>query len=460
MRLQFIGGVDSVTGSCFYLEINNKRLLVDCGMHQGQGSDIANRAPFVFKPTELDYVLLTHAHIDHSGLLPCLVRDGFRGDILCTPATKELTSVMLKDSAHLQKKDAEWLTKRRQRAGVDDIIEPLYTTQEVDLVLPHLRGISYDSVQPIGSGVKIRFIDAGHILGSATIEVSYQDSEREKRLVFSGDIGKRNNPIIKDPIPPEEADIVLIESTYGNRTHRNPNDSMEEFIDTIRSTFKRGGNVLIPSFAVGRTQDILYVLNEIAGDRIKEPFYIFVDSPLAKEATEIYLRHPECFDEEALRVLSVREKMFSRAIFTSSVEESQQINKVRSGAIIIAGSGMCEGGRIRHHFKHNLWRKECSVVFVGFQAKGTMGRRIIEGAKKLKILGEDIAVKASVHTIGGFSAHADRSGLLQWLKEIDNKPKVFVVHGEPETSQLFAESIREDLGLAVCIPKRGDIFNE
>jgi len=460
MLIRFLGAVGTVTGSCVYIECNQTRLLIDCGMHQGYGSDELNRAPFEFRPSDLDYLLLTHAHIDHSGLVPRLVKEGFKGNILCTPATSELLMIMLKDSAHLQEKDAEWHNKKERRAGGDRVFTPLYYLSDVEAIIPFIRPIQYSVLEHLGAGLMCKFLDAGHILGSASIELWYQDRQRQKRVVFSGDIGKHDNPIVRDPKPPEDADYVIIESTYGNRLHRGKQESLNEFVEVLNETFKRGGNVMIPSFAVGRTQDLLFILNILSGNgAIKYPFKTFVDSPLAKEATDIYLKHPECFDDETLRILRAGRRLFGNVYFTSSVEDSQAINKIQSGAVIIAGSGMCEGGRIGHHFKHNLWRKECSLIFVGYQASGTLGRRIIDGAKIVKILGEDIAVKASVHTIGGFSAHADRQGLLDWLRAIKNRPKVFVNHGEQDISRAFCDTITDELSLEALCPQRYKVFS-
>ncbi|MFQ3574629.1 MAG: MBL fold metallo-hydrolase, partial [Thermodesulfovibrionales bacterium] len=425
------------------------------GMHQGPGGDEENRQGFDFLPSEIDCLILTHAHIDHSGLIPLLVKRGFEGKIICTPATAELLIIMLKDSAHIQEKDAEWLNKLEMRAGREPLLKPLYTVEDVYEVTKHLNVIHYDKIEHLSKDVKIRLLDAGHILGSASIEIWYKDSEREKKIVFSGDIGRLNNPIVKDPKTIKEADVVVIESTYGNRLHKDMESSIREFVDVIQNTFKRGGNVFIPSFAVGRTQDILYILYKLEMQGLLPPHKVFVDSPLAEEATTVYLKHMDCFDEEALEMFGRDKDIFNRFRFTTTVEASQEINKIRSGAIVIAGSGMCEGGRIRHHLKHNLWRKECSIVFVGYQVVGTLGRRIIDGAKTVKILGNEVAVKASVHTIGGFSAHADRDGLTDWLRAINGSPLVYVVHGEESVSNNFALSIKNGLGLDAVVPDKG-----
>lgn len=457
MKIRFLGGVGTVTGTCLHLRIDEMQLLVDCGMYQGRNADEINRTPFLFAPEEIDYLFLTHAHIDHSGLIPRLIKEGFHGKIITTSATADLTEIMLYDSAHLQEKDAEWLNKRALRAGEGRRFEPLYTVEDVRMVIPFFERRYYGKIEDLGSGIRYRFLDAGHILGSASLEIWYQNN-LEKRIVFSGDIGKKGNPIINDPQLVECADYVVIESTYGNRLHKSMEDSIDELVDAIEETFRRGGNVLIPAFAVGRTQDILYTLNKLVRDRRLKPLDVYVDSPLAEEATKVYLAHPECFDEEAMRMFQHKEAEAIRLHFATTVEESQRINRINSGAVIIAGSGMCDGGRIRHHLKHNLWRPESSIIFMGYQAEGTLGRRIIEGAERVHILGEEIAVKARIYTIGGFSAHADRNGLLEWLSAFKNKPCVFIVHGEEGVSIEFEQAVKKDLGFVTHVPKKGEEF--
>lgn len=457
MRLQFVGGASTVTGSCFYIEVNKLKFIVDCGLRQSNGDESLNRKPFPFKPEELDFALITHAHIDHSGMLPRLAKEGFKGRILATSATKDLLGAMLYDSANIQESDAEWLTKRALRTGGESV-EPLYTSEDVDLVMPLFELKEYAKTYHLGGGVKCRFLDAGHILGSSTLELWFQDSEVEKKIVFSGDIGKKGNPIIRDPHIPEEADFIVMESTYGNRSHKPLKESIEELVAAIKTTFKRGGNVYIPAFAVGRTQDIIYILNNLVREGRLYRIDVYLDSPLAEEATKIYVSHPECFDEEARRLFSTKRSDSSiRLHFVRRVEESMQLNRLHSGNIIIAGSGMCEGGRIRHHLKHNLWRSECAVVFVGFQAAGTLGRRIVDGSKTVNILGEEVAVRASIYTINGFSAHADREELITWLSAFKNSPRIFLVHGEQEAASPFEEFIRERLGLAVSKPADGTV---
>ncbi len=426
-------------------------------MHQGEGADEMNRAPFAFSPGTIDCLLLTHAHLDHSGLIPKLAREGFKGRIITTSATADLLEIMLYDSAHIQEKDAEWLTKKSFRAGKDVTFTPLYTAQDVKALAPLFERTEYNRRELLGKGAKFRFLDAGHILGSGTLEIWYQDSPVEKKIVFSGDIGKKDNPIINNPQTVETAEYVAIESTYGNRLHKTMKESIDELTEAVKVTFKRGGNVLIPSFAVGRTQDLLYILNKLVKDGRLHQLHVYVDSPLAEDATRVYLSHPEDFDQETLKMFQRRDDGM-KLHFTHSVEESQKINRIRSGAIIIAGSGMCEGGRIQHHFKHNLWRPECGVVFVGYQAKGTLGRQIVEGARTIHALGEEIAVRARVYTIGGFSAHADQKELLEWLGAFSSSPEVFIVHGEEEVSLAFEETVKDTLNFVTHVPQKGQEF--
>jgi len=458
MKIQFLGGVRTVTGTCFYLSTSELRMLVDCGMFQGADSDKINRAPFFFNPSEIDCLFLTHAHIDHIGLVPKLVKDGFRGRIITTSATADLSELMLYDSAHIQESDAEWQTRRALRSGRKPEI-PFYTVDDVRVAMPLFQKSYYGKVEHLERGIRYRFLDAGHILGSGTLELWYQDSLVKKKIIFSGDIGRKGNPIVRDPSTIEETDYVIVESTYGNRQHKGMKETVDELVEAIRATFKRGGNVLIPAFAIGRTQDLLYTLNKLVREGGLYKINVYIDSPLAEEATKAYLAHPECFDEEAKRLFN--QNLAGDAIklhFTNTVEESQALNRIKSGAIIIAGSGMCEGGRIRHHLKHNLWRSECSVIFVGFQASGTLGRRIIDGAEKVRIFGEEIAVKARVYTIGGFSAHADQTELLEWLGAFKNNPEVFVVHGEEKISLEFESIIKERYGFKTHVPSKGDIY--
>lgn len=456
MKIRFLGAARKVTGSCFHLLTDSTQVLVDCGMNQGRNSDALNREPFRFHPDQIDTLLLTHAHLDHSGLIPRLTAGGYAGKILTTSATAELAEIILLDSAHIQEKDAEWQTKKAQRAGKDQVFEPLYTTQDVKACLPYFDKNGYDSLHQLPGGMRFRFVDAGHILGSASLELWFRDGNRDKKIVFSGDIGKSGNPIIRDPQYITEADYVVVESTYGNRFHKDLEASINELEAVVKETFKRGGNVLLPSFAVGRTQDVLYILNRLVREKRLSDINVYVDSPLADKATKIYMSHPEFFDAETLNTFTFRSSAGMRIHFTASIEESQKINRIKSGSIIIAGSGMCEGGRIRHHFKHNIWRRECSIVFTGFQVPGTLGRYIVDGAKRAYILGEEMAIRAKVHTIGGFSAHADQGELLEWLGAFTNNPRVFIVHGDEPVALEFERVVREKLGLATHVPHPGE----
>jgi metallo-beta-lactamase family protein len=456
MKIRFLGAARRVTGSCYHLSDGEIQILVDCGMYQGRDADEINNKAFAFDPGQVQYLLVTHAHLDHSGLIPKLVKDGFRGKILTTSATAELIEIMLYDSAHIQEKDAEWLTKKALRSGKDTVIEPLYTTEDVKNCIPLFVKKQYSAIENLSDTIKYRFIDAGHILGSATLEIWYKVGSAEKKIVFSGDVGKNGNPIIRDPEHVIEADYVLTESTYGNRFHKDLNASIQELEHAVKETFRKGGNVLIPAFSVGRTQDVLYILNELVREGKLHNLDVYVDSPLADKATKIYMAHPEYFDAEAVNSFKFKSTAGMKLHFTATVEESQKINRIKSGLIIIAGSGMCEGGRIQHHFKHNIWRSECSVIFTGFQVAGTLGRRIVDGAKHAHILGEDMAIRSRIYTIGGFSAHADQGELLEWLGTFTNKPKVFIVHGEEKVSLEFEKIVQNKLGLSTYVPYLGE----
>jgi metallo-beta-lactamase family protein len=456
MKIRFLGAARRVTGSCYHLLDGDMQILVDCGMYQGRDADEINNKPFQFDPARVQYLLLTHAHLDHSGLIPKLVKDGFKGKILTTSATAELVEIMLYDSAHIQEKDAEWLTKKSFRSGKDVVAEPLYTTEDVQNCIPLFVKKDYSAIENLSDTIKYRFIDAGHILGSATLELWYKDGSTEKKIVFSGDVGKNGNPIIRDPEHVTEADYVLTESTYGNRFHKDLAGSIKELEYAVKETFRKGGNVLIPAFSVGRTQDVLYILNELVREGKLHNLDVYVDSPLADKATKIYMAHPEYFDAEALNSFKFKSTAGMKLHFTATVEESQKINKIKSGLIIIAGSGMCDGGRIQHHFKHNIWRPECSIIFTGYQVAGTLGRRIVDGAKRAHILGEDMAIRSRVYTIGGFSAHADQGELIEWLSTFTNKPKIFVVHGEEKVSLEFEKIVQDKLGLSTYVPHLGE----
>lgn len=460
VTLKFLGGAREVTGSSIFVRAGRTGFLVDCGMFQGGGeSDRKNARRFPVPPSSIDFVLCTHAHIDHTGLLPKIVRDGFRGPVYATAATADLLRIMLPDSGNIQEREAEWRDRRRRRAGREDG-RPLYTEADALAVLPRLSPVRYgEEIEP-APGIRATFLDAGHILGSAIVSVSVRDGGRERRLVFSGDLGHRGLPIVRDPAPVDRADALVIESTYGNRAHKGMEETIEEFLHAVTDTLHRkGGNVVIPAFAVGRTQDILYLLADLTRRGRVSGLSVYIDSPLAAEATRITRRHPECFDDETREVYAWQESHPNafRILVTSGVEESMALNALKGGAILLAGSGMCDAGRIKHHLKHNLWRRESSIVIVGFQAQGTLGRRIVDGAKRVRIFGEEIAVAADVYTIGGLSAHADRDDLLHWAGCFRSAPgRVFVAHGEESVSLGFAGTLRERLGWDAVVPHAGE----
>ncbi len=466
MKISFLGAAKTVTGSCYHIETGKYSFLVDCGMFQGSSTDDAlNHEPFPFNPGELDFVLLTHAHIDHSGRIPKLYTNGFKGSIYATKATMDLCSIMLPDSGHIQEFENEWVNRKRERAGLPPV-KPLYTSQDAIDCMKLFSGVKYFEEININDQVKVRFNDAGHILGSSIIELWISENGEMVKLVFSGDLGNRNMPILRDPSIIEDADYLFIESTYGNRLHANVENKVDKFVEIITSTVAKGGNVVIPSFAVGRTQEIIYDLfkqHEKYGDKINTLLNIpvYVDSPLAVSATQVFRRNLDCFDEEAREYIKNGDNPldFPGLQFTQSSEESKALNEKKESMMIISASGMCEAGRIKHHLKHNLWRKESSVIFVGYQAVGTLGRRLVDGAKKVRIFGEEITVNARIEMIEGFSGHADKNGLLDWVKHFTKKPKnIFIVHGEEEVMNEFSGTLRNELGLDSIIPDRGEAF--
>ncbi|MBE0603916.1 MAG: MBL fold metallo-hydrolase [Deltaproteobacteria bacterium] len=460
MNVTFLGGAREVTGSCILVQTGKSRFLVDCGMFQGgSDSDRKNARKFPVAPSSIDFVLCTHAHIDHTGLLPKLVKEGFRGTVHCTPATADLMNIMLPDSGHIQEREAEWETRKRERGGKRRVT-PLYTEADARAVANHLRPVPYGTPVEPGQQITATFLDAGHILGSAIVVVDVRDDGQERRLVFSGDLGHKGLPIVRDPSTVDRADLVVMESTYGNRVHKTMPESIEEFVHAVNDTLRRkGGNVIIPAFAVGRAQDILYVLADLTRKGRVEGVTVYVDSPLAIEATRITMRNDMAFDDEAkdLRQWWLANPDALKVVLVKDAQESMALNSIRGGAVIMAGSGMCTAGRIKHHLKHNLWRKESSVVIVGFQAEGTLGRKIVDGAKRVKVLGEDIAVAADVYTIGGLSAHADREDLLAWAGHFLTEPgTVLVTHGEESVSLEFAGTLKSRLGWNPQVPKPGE----
>lgn len=463
MQLMFIGAAHEVTGSCYYLEAAGKKFLVDCGMEQGPNYYENEEIPVA--ASDLDFVLLTHAHIDHSGLLPLLYARGFRGSIYTTYATADLCDIMLRDSAHIQMFEAEWKNRKGKRAG-KEMEEPLYNMEDALGAIGNLVGCPYKQILTIEEGIQIRFTDAGHLLGSASIEIWLKEDDIEKKLVFSGDIGNKNQPLIKDPEYLQTADYVIMESTYGNRSHEAPADYAQALAEVIQKTFDRGGNVVIPSFAVGRTQEMLYFIRKIKADHMvngHDDFPVVVDSPLAVEATSIFREHyRECFDEEAAELVESGINPISFPALSLSVtsEESKAINFDERPKVIISASGMCDAGRIKHHLKHNLWRKESTILFVGYQAAGTLGRALVEGASDVKLFGEEIQVNSEIRVLPGISGHADDKGLMEWASSFVQKPQqVFVCHGEDISCQVFAARLRDELHYNAMAPYSGTIYD-
>jgi len=464
MKISFHGAARQVTGSCFLVESEKLRFIVDCGMFQGgREADARNRRfPTGFEPEDIDFVLLTHAHIDHSGLLPRLCALGYRGPIHCTRATADLLGVLLPDSAFIQEKEAEWANyaQRKNRQRHKSELAPLYTVTQAREALKRVKKAGYDQEIRPHARVRVKFRDAGHILGSAILEVWVEEGGRVRKLVFSGDLGMPSRPLLNDPTPIEAADVLLVESTYGNRLHKTLRETEEELAQAVNDTLTRkGGNVVIPAFAVGRTQELLYLLMDLVRrERLPHNLAIFVDSPMAGSATEITLRHGDVLDAETRELLawfrSSPQAPYLRV--TEDAEDSMALNKIRQGAIIISASGMCDAGRIKHHLKFNLPRPECSVIIAGFQAEGTLGRRLVDGAKSVRIFRETVPVRADLYTLGGLSAHADRDALVGWLSNFKQAPRrTFVVHGEEETALGFAALLREGMGWRVESPEMG-----
>ncbi|OQK18545.1 MBL fold metallo-hydrolase [Methyloprofundus sedimenti] len=447
MKLEFHGADQDVTGSCHLLDIAGKKILIDCGLYQG-GRDLEeeNLKPFGFDPASIDYLLLTHAHLDHCGRIPLLVKQGFTGEIITTSATCELARVVLLDSASLQESEARYKSKKASRHGNKNKVEPLYDKLDALNCFDFFgRKAGYNQKFSISEEIQVTFIDAGHILGSAAIVVDIEHQGKQRKILFSGDLGYSGRAIIKDPTPPPHVDIVVMETTYGDRLHKTLEPTLEEFYTTINETIAKGGNVIIPSFALERAQELLYYLREgIENGKLPSYLPVFLDSPMAISATQIFQRHPECFDKETCEVFSSGQDpfMFSGLHFTEETADSMAINNIVGGAVIIAGSGMCTGGRITHHLKHGLWNRKNTIVFVGFAAYGTLARRIVDGAKTVKIFGEEIPVNASVFTIGGFSAHADQGELMAWHQQTGDPKTTFLVHGDKEVMPIFAKKLQ------------------
>ena len=472
MKITFLGATQTVTGSNFLVEGANKKFLVDCGMYQGQAKEeIENEAPFLFDVNEIDFVLLTHAHIDHSGRIPKLYKDGYRNNIIATKATCDLCSIMLPDSGHIQEVELEWKNKKRVRKGLEPQ-EPLYTAQEALESISLFSPANYDEIIDIDENIKIRFNDAGHMLGSSIIEVWVTEGGETKKAVFTGDLGNNDIPLLNAPSMIEDADFLVMESTYGGRHHIRNDEKAKLFLKIVSETIEKNGNVIIPSFAVGRTQEILYELDKIRDSQnLSDEFYeqyeqlmkvpVYVDSPLAISATEIFRKNMNLFKEEVKQRIEKGNNPleFPGLQFSKTAQESKALNERNESAIIISASGMCEVGRIKHHLKHNLWNPNNTILFVGYQAVGTLGRSIVEGAKKVKIFGEEIAVNARVEYIEGYSGHADQEWLMNFIYSLLKKPKhIFLVHGEPEGQLILKEKILQETEIPVTIPSFGETY--
>ncbi len=464
MKLMFIGADHEVTGSCHYVEAGTTKFLVDCGMEQGENPYVNADIPVPY--SDLDFVLLTHAHIDHAGLLPYIYARGFRGNVITTVATADLCNIMLRDSAHIQEMEAEWKNRKARRAGKNEV-EPLYTVNDANEVLRYFRPLRYGETAELSGSVTVKFTDVGHLLGSASIEVWLTEGEIRRKIVFSGDIGNKNKPIIRDPQYLESADYVVMECTYGDRLHKNKDHDHEaELAQIIQETLDRGGNVVIPAFAVGRTQELLYFIRHIKQHGMVTghgDFPVYVDSPLAVEATNVFSQNlMDCYDAEteALVRQGINPISFKGLKLSITSDESKNINFDEVPKVIISAAGMCDAGRIRHHLKHNLWRPECTVVFAGYQAVGTLGRTLIEGGTSVKLFGEEIEVRAHIEQIEGISGHADRDGLIEWVSAFRKKPaKVFLVHGDDQVCSIFAENLRSNYHFDAEAPFSGSEFD-
>ena len=463
MKITFIGATHEVTGSCYYLEAAGKKFLVDCGMEQGP--DYYENQEIPVKGSDLDFVLLTHAHMDHSGNLPAIYAKGFQGPVYATQATCHLCDIMLRDSAHIQMFEAEWRNRKGRRQGKPEFV-PAYTMEDAMGVLKNFVPCPYEKTVTPAEGIRVRFVDAGHLLGSASIEVIINEDGKEKKIVFSGDIGNLNQPLIKDPVYLHDADYVVMESTYGDRSHGDRPDYVELLSEVIQRTFDRGGSVVIPSFAVGRTQEMLYFIRQIKEEgRVHghDNFKVYVDSPLANEATTIFNEHIyDCFDEEALALVNkgINPLMFPGLKTSITSDDSKAINFDEDCKVIVSASGMCDAGRIKHHLKHNLWNPNNTILFVGYQAIGTLGRSLLEGATEVKLFGETVYVGAEICQMPGISGHADVNGLMTWIKSFSQKPtKVFVTHGDDEVTEIFARRLEEELGLDAMAPFSGTVFD-
>lgn len=457
MKLEFFGAAGEVTGSCHILHVNGSRVLLDCGLIQGGRRDEARNAdPFPFDASKIDAVVLSHAHLDHCGRLPLLVKRGFRGPVFAQEASCELTAILLADAAHLQQRDAEY---RSRKTGKN--IKPLYSVADGERVMKQMRGFRYRQKIDVVPGLSIRFRDAGHILGSCAVEVWAREDGHQRKIVFSGDLGQYDTPILHDPECIDRADLVLMESTYGNRRHRDRSATVNEIGEILSAAGNLQGNILIPAFSIGRTQEILYQLGKHYEQWKLHRFQIFLDSPMAIEASRVYWEYTHLYDEEAtrLRLESGGMPLLPNLTLSSSSNESMAINRIRSGAIVIAGSGMCNGGRIVHHLKHNLAREQTQVIIVGYQAKGSLGRRLVDGEESVRIHGRHVAVRATIHTVGGLSAHGDQDDMARWYECMENRPPVYLVHGERDSQQAFKDYLHARCGAEAHLPQPGDVLD-
>ena len=471
MQITFLGATKTVTGSNFLVEGAGKKFLVDCGMYQGSASDeFENEAPFLFDVNEIDFMLLTHAHIDHSGRIPKLYNEGYRNKVIATKATCDLCAIMLPDSGHIQEMEVEWKNRKRERKG-EKPLPPLYTAEDAAKCLEIFSPVQYNEIVEISDNIQVRFNDAGHMLGSAIIEVWITENGKREKIVFTGDLGNNDIPLLSPPTMISDADYLVMESTYGNRLHMRNDDKAKMFIDIVYETLEKGGTVVIPSFAVGRTQEILYELNRIKEVEHSEEFYkkyqrlmsvpVYVDSPLAISATEVFKENMNLFNEETQEIINEGDNPleFDGLKFTRTADESKELNAREESSIIISASGMCEVGRIKHHLKHHLWDPNSTILFVGYQAPGTLGRKLVDGDKKVKIFGEEIAVNARIEYIEGYSGHADQEWLMNFVYSFTNPPKhIFLVHGEPEGQIELSKKLEENTQIPITIPDFGETY--
>jgi metallo-beta-lactamase family protein len=462
MELRFFGAAGEVTGSCHILTVAGRRVLLDCGLIQGSREDEQrNRSPWPFDPSEVDAVILSHAHIDHSGRLPLLVKDGYRGPVYAQRATRDLCRIMLRDCGFIAEKEADSENRKRLRKGLAPV-KPLFTVADAGYAMRRFRGLPYGERTEVVPGLELRFRDAGHILGSCIVELFLKEGGVERKLVFSGDLGQTGAPILRDPEIVEEADLVLLESTYGDRNHRSREATIDELGEIFNGARHDGGNILIPAFAVGRTQELIYHMSLNRDAWGIERWHVFLDSPMAIEASEVYARYAHLYDEDASRLWQRRgggPGILPRFTLSRTANQSRAINRISQGAVVIAGSGMCEGGRIKHHLKNNVWRAGCHVIIVGYQAHGTLGRRLVDGARHIRLWGETIRVAATIHTVGGLSAHADQQGLFDWYAGFRTRPPVFLVHGERAAQERLQGRLRDELQAKARIAEAGQRYD-